>query len=118
LAVGLGNQVHAAWFTRDEAHIWQSDWGRYQVWAAHRLAEAPALAPVPTLAPTPTPAPTAEGLSALPPTPLPPFPEGSAPPEGIFTDVDDALRLAVALSPVAGLTGAVFIARKLKRGRA
>jgi hypothetical protein len=116
IAVGLGNQVHAAWFTRDEAHIYDSERGRYRVWAAHQEVEAPALMPAPTLVPTPTPAGTLETPQAPLPTPLPPIPAGSGPPEGIFTDIDDALRLAAALSPVAGLVGVALIVRRL-RGR-
>jgi hypothetical protein len=112
IEVGLGNQVHATWFTRDEAHIYDSDHGRYRVWAARRQADAPPLAPAPTLIPVPTPTATPDTVLASTPTPMPVVPAGSTPPEGIFTDADDAIRLAIALLPVAGLVGAILIIRR------
>jgi hypothetical protein len=112
IAVGLGNQVHATWFTRDEAHIYDSEHGRYRVWAAQRQADAPPLAPAPTPVPVPTRTATPDVVLASTPTPMPAVPAGSTPPEGIFTDADDAIRLAIALSPVAGLVGAILIVRR------
>jgi hypothetical protein len=113
IAIGLGNQVHVTWFTRDEAHVWDSERGRYRVWAAARQADAPLLTPVPTLVPSPTPAATPDVPLTFTPTPMPTVPAGSAPPDGIYTDADDAARLAVALLPVMGLVGAILIAKRL-----
>ena len=113
LAVGMGNVLHATWFTRDEAHVWDSERGRYRVWAAARQVDAPLLTPVPTLVSVPTPTASPSVPPALAPTPMPTVPTGSAPPAGIFTDLDDAVRLAIALAPVAGLIAVVLVARRL-----
>lgn len=116
IAVGMGNSVHATWFTRDQAHIADPERGRYRVWAARRLADAPLLTPAPTLVPTPTPTATPAAPAVATPTPMPTVPAGSALPDDIYTDADDAARLAIALAPVAGLIGLIFIVRRLGRG--
>jgi sugar lactone lactonase YvrE len=115
IAVGMGNSVHATWFTRDEAHIWDAERGRYQVWAARRQADAPSLPPVPTSVPLPTSTVTPTVPVVSNPTPMPMIPAGSAPPSGIYTDADDTVRLVIALLPVGGLIGVLFVARRLWR---
>lgn len=70
IAVGLGNQLEVAWFTRNVKDRYTSDYAEYQVWYSARQIDAPAVAPVappPTATPPPTPAPTA----TLVPTPMP-----------------------------------------------
>lgn len=111
IAVGMGNSIHATWFTRDEAHIWDSERGHYQVWAARKQADAPLLTPVPTPAFVPTP--TSASATSLVPTstPLPAIPQDSAPPSEIYTDFDDALRLLIALLPLVALIGVLLIVR-------
>jgi hypothetical protein len=111
IAIGMGNNVHATWFTRDEPHIWDSVRGRYQVWAARKQADAPLLTPVPTSAFVPTPNPTSAIFLTPTSTPLPVIPQDSAPPGEIYTDFDDALRLLIALSPLIALIGVLLIAR-------
>jgi hypothetical protein len=117
IAVDPYGDAHATWFTRDLAHIWDSERGRYQVWGATRLVDsaqarwtpAPATpSPSTTLTLTPTP-------SAAPPTAD--IPNDSAPPRGLYTDIDDALRLLLALAPVAAALAAAFIVRRLRAGR-
>ncbi len=63
IAVGLGNQLHVVWFTRDAKHVWTSDDGEaiYQIHYARGMADAPEIAPkayayqAPTKQPSPTP---------------------------------------------------------------
>lgn len=54
IAIGRGNQLHAVWFVRDAAHIFESDKGQYEIWYAHGESSAPALPAVvwPTATPT------------------------------------------------------------------
>lgn len=70
IAVGLGNQLEVAWFTRNVKDRYTSDYAEYQVWYSARQIDAPAVAPAvppPTATPPPTPAPTATAV----PTPMP-----------------------------------------------
>jgi len=115
IAIGAGGEIHATWFTRDEAHIWESERGRYQVWAATTGTSASLLpaSTTPTVAPAASPAPASP--SALTPTPFPTIPPDSAPPQGIYTDWDDVVRLAVALAPLAVLLGILCLFRLLRR---
>jgi hypothetical protein len=54
VAVSNGNQVNVVWFVRDEAHIWESDKGRYRVWYSKGVASAPFVnsQPIPAITPT------------------------------------------------------------------
>ena len=63
ISVGLGNQLHVAWFLRDQAHIFDSDNGLYSIWYSRSSALAPATAPA--IYPTPTPLPTPTPMAAL-----------------------------------------------------
>lgn len=118
LAVGMGNRLHATWFVRDAAHIWDSERGRYQVWAAQLETSAPRVVPEATL--TPLSATSTEALTPVAPslaeTSLPAL-DGSMPPQGIYTDSDDALRIAAALSPVLVLLAGLLVARSLQKAR-
>lgn len=62
IAVGLGNALHAVWFTRDRNNIFVSDspTADYRVWYSQGLSSAPAIQPVPYPTPAPTIAPTAD----------------------------------------------------------
>jgi len=115
IAIGAGGEIHATWFTRDEAHIWESERGRYQVWAASMETGVSSF-PAPA---TPTSVPTAPPALVTPrmptPTPFPTIPPDSAPPRGIYTDWDDVSRLAVALAPLMVLIGVSLVVRALRR---
>ena len=54
VAVGNGNTLHVVWFVRDEAHIWNSDTGRYRVWYSKGVSSAPFIKSetIPTITPT------------------------------------------------------------------
>ena len=72
IVVGLGNQLHVVWFTRDAKHIWTSDDGEavYQIKYARGLADAPAVDPeaYPYQLPTKQPGPTATAMPTASPT--------------------------------------------------
>lgn len=55
VAVGEGNQLHVAWFVRDEANIFNSDNGNYGVWYAHSRSAAPRQERLELPTPPPTP---------------------------------------------------------------
>ena len=99
IVIHEGNQLYAAWFTREE-DVYDAMASR-KVWYSSSLSSAPGqpITPWPTLTPEPpivTPSPTATI------TPYPTVSVGSAGlPDGLYTDSDDAARLALALSPVA-----------------
>jgi hypothetical protein len=104
--VGVGNQVYATWFTRDEEHIKESERGRYKVWVSYYQASAPPQTPVPlpTLTPTPALATAGRATSTPIPTPTPVIVPGtSGLPAGLDTESDEIGQLLVALSPVAGV---------------
>ena len=72
VTISQGNRLHAAWFVRDEPHIWLSDEGRYRVWYASGTINAAYVKPgetakaSPVLTPTAAPAasPTASRAAA------------------------------------------------------
>jgi len=99
VAIHEGNQLHAVWFTR-EKDIYDAMANR-QVWYSSGLSSAPRqpVTPWPTSTPEPptaTPSPTAT---------ITPYPtvsvSGTGLPDGLYTDNDDVVRLALALSPIA-----------------
>jgi len=99
IVVHEGNQLHTVWFTREE-DVWSEEVDK-EVWYSHsqssalRQAVAPLLTPTPKPAtPTPTVAPTV--------TPYPKLElEDTGLPDGLYTESDNVLQLAMALSPVA-----------------
>ncbi|MCB0113301.1 MAG: sialidase family protein [Caldilineaceae bacterium] len=126
LAVGLGNQLHAVWFVRDAANIWDSDGGNYRVWYARAQAIAPAIAPVPwptplpTAEPTATPAPTATPVSLVPPQgviepTLAVQPVDMASMAAIQTEVDDVWLIVKSLAPTLVLFLAIAVAVVIRR---
>ena len=99
IVVHAGNQLHAAWFTR-EGSIWDQTANR-EVWYANAQSNTPhqAVTPMPTftaVSPTATPSPTP--MATIYPTLEP---DGTGLPDGLYTESDDVLRLAIALLPVA-----------------
>jgi ligand-binding sensor domain-containing protein len=119
IAIGGGNKIFATWFTRDKAHIADSERGRYQVWAAFTLADAPALTPVPPPTATPIPEPTATPDGGA--TPTPTLPWAKATPLGslddLYTDYDDIGQLLLALLPIGTIVVLIagLRARRIKR---
>jgi hypothetical protein len=111
LVIHRGNQLHAAWFLREDPYEATKT---NQVWYAQGQSQAPAQVPTPR--PTPTVMPTSTATPTVLPTPTskPPTPTPtldpdlshvSVPPgatESIYTDMDDVLLLATSLIP-AGL---------------
>lgn len=99
IVVYEGNQLHAVWFTR-EGSLWDMDVNR-EVWYSYSQSPSPhkpaTSLPTPTSPPpiaTPSPVPTT--------TPHPTLnSEGTGLPDNLYTEGDDVLRLAFALSPVA-----------------
>jgi hypothetical protein len=99
IVIHEGNQLHAVWFTREE-DVWSEEVDK-EVWYSHsqssalRQAVAPLLTPTPKSAtPTPSVAPTV--------TPYPKLElEETGLPDGLYTESDNVLQLAMALSPVA-----------------
>jgi hypothetical protein len=115
IVVHEGNQLHVAWFTR-EGSVWDQEVNR-EVWYTSSQSPAPhqPVTPMPTSTPVP-PTPT------FPPTPtITPYPtvslEGTGLPDGLRTETDDVIRLAVALSPVALVILVVIAARVGWRSR-
>jgi hypothetical protein len=115
IVVYEGNQLHAAWFTR-EGSVWDQDVNR-EVWYSRGQSPAPhqAVTPLPTptpLPPTVTPSPTAT---------ITPYPtislEDAGAPDGLYTDADDALRLAAALSPIVLLILIVVLVNRVWSSR-
>lgn len=104
VAIGGGNKLFATWFTRDKAHIKDSERGRYKVWVAGCQLGSPAQTPIPlptrTPFPTNTPAvkhtPTATPFATLP-------PDIGGLPDGLYTEADDVLHLLEAIAPIGAL---------------
>jgi hypothetical protein len=108
-----GHTLHATWFTRDEAHIWDSAGGRYRVWAASRQLDTSLPADSGAII-RPKPTPTAMSSAAVSPTPspVPTISTTSNPPSGIYTDADDTVRLLLSLAPVALVIGLLLVIRR------
>ncbi len=128
IAVGLGNQLHVAWFVREQAHIWDSDLGKYRIWYAHGVSSAPAATPVVWPTPTPTPAPEGAPTATPAPTAMPsPTATATLDPglsrvtvsseavDSIFTDADDVLLLIKSLVPTVLIIAAVVVGIRLRR---
>ena len=113
IEVGAGNRICATWFTRDERHIFDSERGRYQVWASCTEAATPAERATPP--PTPTPEqPVGPIQTETPPTPSPTpaaIPPDSGIPAGLRGEADELARVAIALSPTALVLLVVAVAR-------
>ncbi len=120
IAVGNGNQLHAVWFVRDAAHVWDPDNGRYQIWYARGTSSAPPVTPIarPTSTPVPqqTPTPTAMALpQSLKPDLNATLPPDSVSAESLTTEMDDLLLLAKSLGPVVLLIVVVAIGVQIRK---
>lgn len=99
LVIYEGNRLHGTWFTRERS-LWDQAVTR-QVW----YAAGQALAPHQPVVPLPTPVPVQVTVAPTPASTLTPQRtwdgEGKGLPEGLYTDNDDVLWMAVALAPIA-----------------
>ncbi|RLC72224.1 MAG: hypothetical protein DRJ03_17420 [Chloroflexi bacterium] len=111
IVIHEGNQLHAAWFTR-EGSVWEQDvnrviwYSRSQVAAPHRpVTPMPTEMPesTKTVAPTPAPVPT--------PTLYQFNRDESGLPSGLHTESDELFRLVIALFPVILLIGVLIAVR-------
>lgn len=112
IAVGPEDTLHVVWFVRDS--LWEA--GARKVWYSSKPTAlsfqtpgAPVSAiPAPTPTSTPAPVPSPSPVS----TPYPTLsPDATGLPEGIYTEYDEVLRLALALSPVLLLVGVIVAVR-------
>jgi hypothetical protein len=113
IAVGLGNQLHATWFTRDKANAFGSDSGTadYRVWYSRVVDDAPAIAPVvyPTLQPTAQPT-AAVSVAAVQPTPV--AVSTSSPQTSnaaLRTEMDEVAVILVSVLPVVGIMAVALL---------
>jgi len=115
ITVHEGNQLHAAWFTREES-VWDQDVSRV-VWYSGGQSFAPhqAVTPLPTPTPKP-PTPTPSPTPTVTPYPTVSF-ENTGLPNGLHTESDDVLRLAIALSPVVLVIVVVVVAKRYCSGK-
>jgi hypothetical protein len=111
LVVERGNRFHATWFVRLE--LWERV-SPYQVWYARGESGAAEETPVPWPTSTPSPVPTSGAAVVTRTATLYPTiaPGAAAPPEGLYTDVDDAGRMLIALLPTVALILLIVIARR------
>lgn len=122
LAIGLGNQLHLTWFVRDQASIFLSEAGNYEVFYARSLADSPALAPAALVAPTPEAAAAVETPivqeQAIPTLALTLAPAAKTPPpdtmsvEKLRTENDDVLLLLLSLLPATAVLVGIAIWRR------
>jgi len=111
IVIEKGNQLHVTWFVRED--LWKDE-TPHQVWYAHSWLQTPEETPVPPATRTPTPTPEPVATSTPLPTPFPTvMPDATPLPDGLYTDADDTVRMAVALAPVA-LVLIVVIGIKLR----
>jgi len=110
IVVHEGNQLHTVWFTR-EGNVWDQEVNR-EIWYSSSQSSAPhqPVIPLPTSTPIP-PTPTFMPIPTATPYPTVSF-DHTGLPDGLHTDSDDVLRLAVALLPVALLILAVIVIKK------
>ncbi|MCX7855805.1 MAG: hypothetical protein N2556_07525, partial [Anaerolineae bacterium] len=115
IAVGLGNTLHVAWFSKQ--------WSGYEEGQEMRLWYSARKIPVPAWTPAPLPTPT----ETLPPptrTPFPtptPFPTvppdvvRSFNPQTLYTEGDEMTSLLLSLLPVVVLIGLVVVISRARR---
>jgi len=112
IAINRGNQLHVAWFTRE--NLWEG--GNREVWYSSSQSAAPYQTPAPS--PTPTFTPTSIPLPSPTPT-ITPYPTLSANstdlPEGLYTESDEVLRVVMAVAPVLLVVLAIAILRRMIR---
>lgn len=117
LAIANGNQLHVAWFVRDQADLYSSGNSKYRVWYAHSQSGAPAIAAVALPVPTPTITIDASAQvtsTKVESTPVPDHsswkrPAQMASIEPLKTENDDVALLGLSLVPTCLLLGLFFI---------
>lgn len=118
LTVALGNQLHAVWFVRDAANVFDPDNGDYRIWYARRAINAQAVPPqsYPTRAPvlTPTTAPTTSAGPVFTPTPTL-LAVTSGAPRRDYREQDYLLVAAQSLLPVLALVAIAIVVARLRR---
>lgn len=109
IVVHEGNQLYAAWFTR-EGDVWDQEVSR-EVWYSSSQSPAPhqSVTPLPTFTPVP-PMPTFMPIPTATPYPTVIF-DHTGLPDGLHTESDDVLRVAVALLPIVLVILAVVVIR-------
>jgi hypothetical protein len=113
IVVGLGNQLHVAWYTRDRRNVFASDsfTADFRVWYSRGVADAPAIPPVAYPTPAPAALPTAipDVLRVEPTAP----PVNQAVPSvsnaALVTEMDDIGLIAISAVPVLVLIGIGFL---------
>lgn len=107
IAISQGNILNATWFVRDQANIWKSDSGHYQVWYSRKVISAPA---IPTTLPktqatpaavsttSPTPAATLSQATSLQLATL--APADKVPSKIIYSENDYLKVIAISAVPV------------------
>ncbi|MFZ6028796.1 MAG: exo-alpha-sialidase [Chloroflexota bacterium] len=121
-AIQNGNEIHLAWFTK-ENNEWGEDVPRV-IWYSRRTVNAPRqiASPWPTYTATPSPAPATRVPQATP-TPVPDFNSIATPaPPGLikpnpYTERDELAMLGLSLLPVALLLGGLFAIRWIRGKR-
>ena len=115
IAVGLGNTLHVAWFSKQ--------WPGYEegqvvrAWYSARAIPAPAWTPAPMPTPTETPPPPTRTPFPTP-TPFPTVPPDAVRPFNpatLYTEGDEVTELLLALLPVAVLIGLVMAVSRARR---
>ncbi len=123
IAVGLGNHLHVTWDVRDEANIWNTDGGNYQVWYSNAMTDAPAIEPkaLPTVKPrmlqTPTETPTE--VTVLPATEIAQVVAATMVPGEnsmlVYKEMDYMMIMGISLAPaLIVIFLVIIIVRKLK----
>ncbi|MDW8068676.1 MAG: sialidase family protein [Anaerolineae bacterium] len=115
IAVGLGNTLHVAWYSKQ--------WSGYEegqemrLWYSARKIPAPAWTPAPLPTPTETPPPPTRTPFPTP-TPFPTIaPDAVRPfnPATLYTEGDEVVGLLLSLLPVAALIGLVMALSRSRR---
>jgi len=118
IGVGLGNQLHVAWFVRNEAAIFNSDRGQYTIWYSGRTIDAPSVTPIaePTLPPSATPPAVAQILTATPrPTATQVFISGQVDPTRQYTEQDYVMLVAISMAPVLLIVAGIVVYQRVIR---
>jgi hypothetical protein len=104
-----GNVLHVAWAVRELPRYTPQ---RVDVWYSTKQLASPVLTPVPTPVPSPTPTPTPVSTPVPATTPYPTLDSASPGlPDGLDTESDEILRLAIALSPAVLVISLVIMSK-------
>lgn len=118
IAVGLGNQLHVVWFTRDRENVFRSEspTADYRVWYSSAVADAPAVAPIvyPTPIPRVQPTKVFVAQSVLPTREPVASQPSQVSKDALRTEMDEVGQLLLSLLPAVGL---ILIAWLLLRRR-